>query len=236
MIAALQPRDGEVHMYRILLPHLPPELSRLEQLLSASETTRAANFRSDHAKMRFIAGRGVLREILGGYLGIAPGKVQIASAEHGKPYLVEAEKLRFNLSHSGDVLLLAVSTGLEVGVDIEAMDPDKPLLDMARLALSPREQEVLLSLPSADLRTAAFYRFWVRREACLKACGRGFSNPGDDFDVSSEEAPLPAVRCNRAYWHVLDIDVPQPYCAALAVETRTPSLPPPKLVWVAQER
>jgi 4'-phosphopantetheinyl transferase len=233
-----QPGDGEVHMYFIALPHHPSELSRLEHLLSTSETDRAGLLKNDHVKKRFIAGRGVLREILGGYLGVAPEKVRIATGEHGKPYLAEcAENIRFNMSHTGDVLLLAVSASLEVGVDIETIGTDKPLNDIARIAFSLREQEELLSHPSAHLQTTAFYRCWVRKEACMKASGRGFSLPSNSFDVTccNQKNPLLTIQCNQSSWHVLDIHVPQRYCAAIAVEARCSSLPPPKLVWVVPE-
>ncbi|NTW98908.1 MAG: 4'-phosphopantetheinyl transferase superfamily protein [Geobacteraceae bacterium] len=225
--------DGEVHLYCSPLPHSPPELSRLEHLLSTSETDRAGLLKDKHAKIRYIAGRGMLREILGGYLGVLPGKVQIAAGMHGKPYLVDgAEYIRFNLSHSGDVMLLAVSANVEVGVDIESMVADRPLKDMARIAFSLREQEELFSLPSGDLQTKAFYRIWTRKEACLKACGRGFSLLNNSFDVNfSTEEPLHAVCCNQSFWHVLDLNVPHPYCAALAAEATGSSKSPPKIVW-----
>jgi 4'-phosphopantetheinyl transferase len=225
-------------MYSIALPHHPSELSHLENLLSASETDRAGQLKNDRAKKRYIAGRGVLREILGGYLGVAPEKVQIATGEHGKPYLADcAENIRFNLSHTGEVMLLAVSSSLEVGVDIETIETDKPLNDIARIAFSLREQEELLSIPSAHQQTTAFYRCWVRKEACIKACGSGFSLPGNSFDVTccNEEKPSRIVCCNQSFWHVLDIHVPQPYCAALAVEAGCPSQSPPTLVWLVQK-
>jgi 4'-phosphopantetheinyl transferase len=235
MITAQQPGGDEVHLYRIVLSQQLPELSRLRQLLSKSETDRSALLKDDLAKKNYIAGRGVLREILGSYVGVAPEKVRIVTGEHGKPCLTKCtENIRFNLSHSEDILIIAISTGRDVGVDIEAIKTDKPLNGMASLAFSRREQEELFTLPSSRLATA-FYHCWVRKEACLNACGRGFSLPGSSFDVPVcfEEPPLQTlINCNQLFWHVQDIDVPENYCAAVAVEAGGVSPSPPTIVWV----
>ena len=236
MIAVLPPGNDVVYLHCILLSQQFPELPRLRQLLSQSETDRSTLLKDDLAQKRSIAGRGVVREILGGYLGVAPGKVHIVTGEHGKPYLAECtESIRFNLSHSEDMLILAVSACRNVGVDIEAIKTDTPLNNMARLAFSPREQEELFTLPNSHLHSTAFYRCWVRKEACLKACGRGFSLPGYSFDVPVciEKLPLQTlINCNQSLWHVQDIDVPQNYCAAVAVEAGAASPSPPTIVWV----
>lgn len=231
-----QPLDGEVHLYCLDLPQEPSELSRFGHILSARETDRAGLLKSDKAKDRYIAGRGVLREILGGYLGTKPEDVRIVTGEHGKPFLADClQDLRFNLSHAGDLLVLAVADGIEVGVDIEKVEADKPLHDMARFAFSRQEQEELLGLQESQQYAAAFYRCWARKEACLKACGRGFSLSGRSFDVSplNKAARLPRVCCNNSFWHVLDIDVPYNYCAALAVEVRSPDSQPPAPVRIS---
>ena len=231
------PDAGEVHIYTVILPHSPPELERLGRFLSATETDRARLLMNDQIRMRFIAGRGILRGALGSYLGVAPENVPLAAGEHGKPCLTDnAKNLRFNLSHAGDLLVLAVTVDLEVGVDIEKIEADKPVHDMARIAFSRREQEELLSLPF-PLQTDAFYRCWVRKESCLKACGSGFSFPSNSFYISTlkTETPLLTTCCSKK-WHVLDIQVPQGYCAALAVEASCSSLPPPVLKWQPKPR
>lgn len=230
MNTAPRPRDGEVHLYTMALPQQSAELARLDGFLSPSERERARLLKSRAVGNRSIAVRGILREILGGYLGIEPGNVRIATGKHGKPFVEQnCGDLRFNLSHAGDIFVLAVAAGLEVGIDIETIEPDKPLNDMARIAFSRREQEELFSLPSHHLKTAAFYRCWVRKEACMKACGRGFSLPSNSFEIPllHEEAALLNICCNQTCWHVLDIDVPHRYCAALAVETRPSAMHPP---------
>jgi len=228
------PLDREVHLYGLILPHDPSELTRLGSFLTTGETDRAALLKSDQAMRRYIAGRGALREILGGYLGIEAKHVQLATGEHGKPFLLDAqENLCFNLAHSGEHFLLAVAANHEVGIDLEIIASDKPLGEMARMVFSHHEQEQLSRLSSPYLE-AAFYRCWVRKEACLKACGRGFSLPGNSFDITplDEKTAVMVACCNQQYWQVLDIDVPQRYRAALAVESCSSNQPPPMVVWV----
>ena len=234
MNPAPRPLDGEVHLYYLTLSQEQSELTRFERLLSQSEAGRAGQLKSVQAKNRFIAGRGMLRDILGGYLRIDPAEVRIAAGEHGKPFLADdALDLRFNLSHADEIMVLAVACGVEVGVDIERIDPGKAIHDMARLAFSRQEQEELLAMP-ASRQVEAFYHCWVRKEACLKACGRGFSLPGSSFSVPLfNEAPtITRVCCNETFWQVLDIDVPHNYFAALAVEIRSSDTQLPKPVLI----
>ena len=236
-----RPLDGEIHLYCLTLPQETSELTRFERLLSMSEADRAGRLKSSQAKNRFIAGRGMLRDTLGGYLCNDPAEVRIATGEHGKPFLADgAMDLRFNLSHVDEIMVLAVSAAVEVGVDIERIDAGKAIHDMARLAFSRQEQEELLALP-ASRQPEAFYRCWVCKEACLKACGRGFSLSGSSFNVPLlNEAPtistfnshLSTIFCNETIWQVQDIDVPHNYCAALAFETRSSEFPQPKPVLI----
>jgi 4'-phosphopantetheinyl transferase len=234
MIRTPWPLDGEVHLHGLVLSHDPAELTRLGGLLSANEASRAGSLKSDPVKRRFVAGRGVLREILGGYLGIDGKHVQLTAGEHGKPFLVDRTKgLSFNLAHSGDTVLLAVAAGREVGVDIERIDAGKPLGVMAGMVFSHREQEQLSGLAPPQ-REEIFYRCWVRKEACLKACGTGFSLPVNSFEVPppDEGTGVLTACCQGKYWHVLDIDVPRGFCGALAVETCGSTQPPPTVIRV----
>jgi 4'-phosphopantetheinyl transferase len=234
MNPAPRPLDGKIHLYCLTLPQETAELTRFERLLSQSEADRAGRLKSAQTRNRFIAGRGMLRDILGGYLCIDPAEVRIATGEHGKPFLADgAMDLRFNLSHVDGILVLAVAAGVEVGVDIERIDAGKAIHDMARLVFSRQEQEELLAMP-ASRQVEAFYRCWVCKEACLKACGRGFSLPGSSLIVPlfNETPTITRVSCNETIWHVLAIDVPHNYCAALAIECRSSGLPLPKPVLI----
>jgi 4'-phosphopantetheinyl transferase len=230
-----RPSADEVHLYSLTLPNDPTELARLQSSLTPAETARAALLKSEPVKQRYLAGRGLLREILAGYLGLAPKEVPLATGVHGKPYLPGGGvDLRFNLAHCGDRLLLATVVGREVGIDIETIDPGKPLQEMAKLVFSRMEQESLSGLVSPRLE-AVFYRQWVRKEACLKACGRGFSLPAGSFEIMSPDektAPLTTC-CDQRCWQVLDLDVLSGHSAALAVEVSGQNRRPPIVVRIS---
>jgi len=228
------PLDDEVHLYGLVLPHDASELARLGGFLSPSETARAVSLKDEQAARRYTVGRGLLREILAGYLGIEAKQVQLTVGEHGKPYLMDHKvNLCFNLAHSGDNFLLAIASKGEVGIDIEMIAPGKPLEEMARMVFSRQELAGWSRLPASD-REAAFYRCWVRKEACLKACGSGFSLPGNSFDVSTvdEKPTVMMAFCHQKYWQIVDIDGPPRYCAALAIEACCSTQPPPQMVRV----
>jgi 4'-phosphopantetheinyl transferase len=226
-----RPASGEVHIWCITLASDIPELTRLEGLLSPNELARADRLLDRQMRDRFVAGRGLLRETLARYLEMGPEHLPIAEGVHGKPFLDGQVgingALRFNLSHARDLALLAVSGDREVGIDIEEMRDEAPIHDMARISFSIREQEELLRLPPS-LQRPAFYRCWTRKEACMKACGSGFSLHPGSFDVSLLPDPSPVLLDRNGWpneqtlWQMLDLSVPAGYLAALAVEGETP--------------
>ncbi len=136
---------------------------------------------------RYIAARAALRQILGSYLRAPPSKVIIAYSGLGKPYLgdqPDSRPLHFNVSHSGDFALIAVSRGLRLGIDIERVREMHAADDILSDFFSPGEQALVQSHPQGE-RAEAFFRVWTRREAATKAVGTGlmssflrFSLPG----------------------------------------------------------
>lgn len=215
MIHFPRPQDNEVHI------HCLPLASGASRHVSPDEMQRAARLQEQHKREQFLAARGLLRTILGGYLGTKPEELQFAVGENGKPHLCGStgcdEQIHFNLSHSGALFLLAVATDREVGIDAEQLLDDTPIHNMARLAFSPREQSELFALPE-HLQRSAFYRCWTRKEACLKACGLGFALRPNSFYVSLEaDSPtLSFIPDDNSSWFLQDIAVPARYCAALA--------------------
>lgn len=227
-----KPAPGEVHVHRFGLDRDERELALLQQLLSPDELTRADRLRNRLARNRFIVGRAVLRETVGDYLGLKPCSLRLATGEHGKPQLSAEHAdngLCFNLSHAGDLALLALSGGCRLGIDLELMQEDLPFQGMARQFFSSREQAELFSLP-LGLQLTAFYRCWTRKEAYLKGCGSGFYIPASNCDVSLLPGQPPALLEHRTdpeeplRWSLLDIAVPDSFCAALAVRGDAPAV------------
>ncbi|NTV48024.1 MAG: 4'-phosphopantetheinyl transferase superfamily protein [Geobacteraceae bacterium] len=217
MIPFPWPEDNEVHI------HCLPLAAGASHYLSSDEVLRADRLLDPNKRNSFMAGRGLLREILGGYPGVQPDELHFAVGEHGKPHLSGNGRLHFNLSHSGALFILAVVSDREVGIDIEQLRDDTPVPDMARLAFSPREQKELFALPD-HLQRRAFYRCWTRKEAYLKACGMGFALRSNSFDVSlHQETPAVLISPdNLTKWTLMDVTVPEGYCAALAVKGSAP--------------
>jgi len=221
---------GEVHVIRFSLDKEKVELHRLQRFLSPDELARADRLRDGQTSKRFVAGRGTLREILGGYLALAPGSLKIEVGAFGKPKLAVGQGesgLCFNLSHSGDLAILAVSSGCELGIDLELQQDDLLFQGMAAQYFSSSEQTELFSLPP-EMQLAAFYRCWTRKEAYLKGCGSGFSLPANVCDVSLLHGQPPALLQHRtrpaepARWHLMDLTAPDGYYAALAVRGAVP--------------
>lgn len=219
MIPFPWPQQNEVHIHRAVSGAEPLDY------VSPDEISRADHLLDPRKRKSFLAYRSLLRKILGSYLRIGPEDVRFAIGEHGKPYLFNSgfnkELLHFNLSHSDTMFLLAVASDREVGIDIERLDKDIPLENMARIAFSPREQQELFALPDY-LQPAAFYRCWTRKEAYMKACGMGFAMKSTSFDVTL--LPGTPAALFTPSWRLLDIAVPKDYHAALAVEGPAPLL------------
>jgi 4'-phosphopantetheinyl transferase len=193
--------------------------------LSAAERERADKFYFDEDRARFMLAHGALRQILSRYLGLGPGEIVFDQGPQGKPNLdpmPDRKGLTFNLSHSGSFVLIAVGRERELGVDVEKVRPEIDLEGIAGRFFSEAEQEALLSL-APQLRPAAFFRCWTRKEAYIKARGGGLSIPLGQFDVTLDpesEAALLATRDDPAEadrWSLYNLEVGEGYQAALAV-------------------
>jgi 4'-phosphopantetheinyl transferase len=155
-----------------------------------------------------------------------PGRLDFSYLVHGKPDLVpesNAINLKFNLSHSGRLALIAVTVGAEVGIDIELICDSFGGINIAKRFFSPREVEVLCTIP-ASRQADAFFNCWTRKEAYIKARGEGLEIPLDSFDVAFVPGEKPALLSVRfdprevSRWSLYDLQVDENYKAALAVE------------------
>ena len=166
--------------------------------LPSEERERSARFRFEADRRRFVVAHGVLRDLLGSYLGTSPRRIQFTYNAFGKPALSPefGDRVKFNLSHSGDLALIAIATNAHVGVDIEQIVPQSNYLDIARTFFSMTELEELRHVP-AQLLPETFYRCWTRREAYAKGCGAGLGGLRDGEDYCNswsfhEIRPAPA--------------------------------------------
>lgn len=176
----------ELHLWRIPLNIPTQKIDLLKKALSADENIRADRLLDPAKRENFIASRGSLREILGQYLDLEPKKIQFEYGPKGKPFVKKNPllDLSFNLSHAANWAALAITDGLEVGIDIEYIDP---LLDYEKLTsqfFSSHERDRLQHF-SFRRRRRGFYRIWTAKEAKLKCSGLGFSKQEEDFGSES---------------------------------------------------
>jgi 4'-phosphopantetheinyl transferase len=216
--------DDEVHVWRVSVPQAAPTAAALAPTLAAEEEARAARFRFEKDRLTYVVGRGRLRALLGAYLQRPARDLQFTTNAHGKPALAsEGCDLQFNVSHSGDWVVYAVTRGRAVGVDVEGVRPLTSLEGIARRFFSPREVDALFALPEPQ-RQAAFFRCWARKEAYIKAVGRGLGIPLHEFDVSlapGEPARLLEARGEAAApgpWCLRTLEVAADYAAAVAAQ------------------
>ena len=199
-------------------------LARYASWLDASERERAARFRYDRDRNRFVARRGQLRELLGRDLGVAPGTLQLAEDAHGKPVLLDDPELSFNLSHSSGRALIATARGMAIGCDIEWRNPELACPKVARRLFAPVEYDALTALPPEQW-VEGFFNCWTRKEAYVKALGLGLSYPLDAFTVSVAPGEPARFTSDEKGWTMTAFEPAPGFQAALASASPPPSPP-----------
>ena len=195
--------SDEVHVWRAILDLPIERVAPLERTLAPDERAQAGRFRFPRDARRFVVARGVLRGLLGRYLGVDPAGLRFDRHPQGKPRLAaghDGSGLRFNVSHSQGLALYAVAHGREVGIDLERQRPDLADRWVAEQLFSPPELAALRAAP-ADRWSDTFFDLWVRTEAHGKARGEGLSLSTD-----------------ASGWSFQVLDAPAGFAAALAAE------------------
>jgi len=237
----------EVHVWKV---PLDAHLGEID-LLSSDERDRAASLRTELLRRRFIGARSGLRTILARYLDLSPADVAFVYDAIGKPRL-EANlappmlgrpqpaanqtappnpqaSIAFNLSHSGELAVVAVTTGAAIGIDVERLRPVKHLDDLARRYFHPNEMLHVLS-QDGTVRLEMFFRCWTRKEAVLKAIGTGVQYPLETLDLPladsvAEWIDVPAWRAiPRSRLWLKSLEVAPDYTAALASTAERPNV------------
>jgi len=218
--------QDEIHVWRAIVPEDRHTGERFQWVLGPDERARAERFHFDRDRVRFVFRRAWLKILLARYLAADVANVRITHGRYGKPALTpsfDGADLRFNLSHSNGMVVVAIAHGREVGLDVEYIRPEVEVDAIARRIFSRREAAALAALPAAD-RVAAFFACWTRKEAFVKATGEGLSRPLAGFDVSlapGEPAELLGIGENPGdalRWSLRALHPGTGYCAALAAE------------------
>jgi 4'-phosphopantetheinyl transferase len=176
----------DIHLWRADLSLPDRSIQQFNQILSNDEKMKAERFHFEKDRKKFIIGVGILRTILGCYIGVEPCELRFCFGKHGKPGLSDAfgnKKIHFNMSHSEDLALYGFTRDHEIGLDIEFIR-DIPEMDkIAEQFFSIKENDVLRSLPD-NKKKEAFFNCWTRKEAFIKAIGEGLSYPLSKLAVS----------------------------------------------------
>jgi 4'-phosphopantetheinyl transferase len=212
----------EAHIWRVSLNQDAETIASMAALLSPDERQRAGRYYRPVDRDRFIAGRGILRKIISAYLALSPGQLRFTYNEYGKPAVSDEQNdraLNFNLSHSAELILYAITRGRGVGIDIEYIREDFATLEIAERFFSKDEVTALKSLPT-DQRTMGFFNCWSRKEAFIKAKGMGVSYPLDRFTVSLVPGEPPALlkvddEREVARWRMYELKPGDGYVAAM---------------------
>lgn len=180
-----RPAEGEVDVW--VCPLATPEsLDESTALLSPDEQERARRMARPELRERYVVAHAALRRVLSGYLGVAPQRIEFDTEAFGKPCLKPGPgvaPLAFNLSHSGDLALVAVANMGPVGVDVEELREVSDTTALARRYFAVAEQARLEGVPESG-RSRAFLSQWTAKEAFIKATGEGLRRRLDSFEIA----------------------------------------------------
>jgi 4'-phosphopantetheinyl transferase len=226
VVALPAPASG-VALWLCQLDRVPDDLAGVS--LSAQERARAARFGSDLLRLRWIAGRTVLRSLLAQSLDIDPASLRLRRGVRGRPEIDSESAIDFNVSHTGDTALIAIASGIHdgtrIGIDIEREDRRVNADGLARKFLTGREQAEIALLPT-DVRRQRFLRLWTCKEAMSKATGDALSAPFRRMDVMVDaglrllSGPAPY---SPAAWQLVAAATPAGFIATLAVWRKPPT-------------
>lgn len=210
-----------VHLWQANLNLPEQQLEILYSTLSLDEQQRANRYYFEKDRKHFIAGRGILRRILGHYVNREAACLEFVYSPRGKPHLSD-EGLHFNVSHSNGLAVYGVSRDRPLGVDVEYLRPLPDAEKLAQRFFCPQEYSILRSLPE-DQKQLAFFHAWTCKEAFLKATGEGLAGL-DEVEVSihpDQPAKLLSIQGDRKaakHWHLERFSPATDYVAAIAIE------------------
>ncbi len=220
--------ENEVQLWYFKVDEFLKDVESYANLLSLNETVRADSFKFDKERTVYILARGLLRILSGRYLNKIPKNIKFDYGEYGKPGYNFQTPIEFNISHSGNIIVMAFARNCEIGVDIEKIKDDFDVIDIAQHFFSPDEIQTLKALPEQE-QVHGFYRCWTRKEAFIKAKGNGLSFPLTSFSVSLDVDRAELLRTDwditeKKKWQLFTFTRTKDYLGALSVKGNVASI------------
>ena len=220
--------EAQVHLWRASLDLPLILIEQLASILTEDEIAKADKFHFPHHRRKFIAARGILRQLLGQYLQISPKNIKFQYGDRGKPYLTRAtsgNSLEFNISHSQDYALYGFTHSHAIGVDIEHLRTMEDAAKIAQRFFSPQEFELVNCL-SGEQQQRVFFKLWTAKEAYLKAVGIGLAGSLASIDISFDQAEIPCLKsiqgnaAETAPWSMYPCMPALGYVGAIAIKSK----------------
>lgn len=220
--------ENEVQLWHFKVDEFSKEVESYAKLLSQKETASADSYKFAKDRTIYILARGLLRILSGRYLNEIPENIKFDYGEYGKPDYKFQTSLKFNISHSGNMIVMAFTRNFDIGVDIEKLKDDFDVIDIAQHFFSPDEIQTLEALPEKE-QVHGFYRCWTRKEAFIKAKGSGLSFVLTSFSVSLDADRAELLRTDwdtgeKVEWRMFSFEPEEGYLGALSIRANSSNI------------
>ncbi len=195
-------------------------LEHYKAQLTDDEQQRVNGIKIDVRRKQYIITRAVTRQIIADATCCKKSTIEFKLHKHGKPYCsYPKNSLFFNLSHSLTVGTIAINPDYEIGIDVQQHRPQKNILNLAKRFFAKTEIEILETTTQENLNNV-FFRIWVRKEALLKATGKGLAQGLSHYTVVNDGLMKDQciVNCDNTDYFISDIPAPQDYSSAIATK------------------
>jgi 4'-phosphopantetheinyl transferase len=217
-------KDNQVHVWQVNLKTMPADTTKFTGTLSPDELERAGKLKIQRDREHFILCHSQLRLILSKYCDCLPGELSFRYNSCKKPLIsnTESGELKFNMSHSDDLMLVGLCKRNEIGIDIEKVREVDELENIANENFSAQEIKYLMD--SSD-KINTFFKIWTRKEAFIKAIGKGIHFPLKSFcvEIKSMGSPEHLVILHHSprqdQWRTSELKVSDGYIASLAINS-----------------
>jgi 4'-phosphopantetheinyl transferase len=220
-------RNNQVHLWKIDFSTHCRHEEDFVSLLSEDEKIRANKFKFNKDRLTYIIAKTILRKLIGSYTKLDPKEIQFNYNKQSKPFIDSEIDLKFNLSHSGQKIIIGFTLNYDIGVDVEYNKRQIEIAEISKRFFSVKESTILMQLSKED-QQAAFYNCWTRKEAFIKAKGGGLSIPLDQFEVTLALGDRPELKIIKwdqndvVNWNLKAFNCDSDYTGAVIVNHNQP--------------